>query len=161
MNTPFNEYSAGDVARMLKVDKSTVANWCKLGKIESVNISKGPHNSRYLIPEKEVDYLRSLVKEYGSTRKALLHYIKREERPGEPEPYTAPEESEFYECEDELTEEIIPNRPRRREITIDEISLKIAQIKDIKERLNDIEAEKNQLMNELQSLRKEIMDFIN
>lgn len=36
----------------------------------------------------------------------------------------------------------------------------ISYIQDIKERLEDIEAEKNQLLNELESMKKELMESI-
>lgn len=193
MNAPYNEFSAGDVARMLKVDKSTVASWCRDGKIINKNISQGPHNARYLIPESEAEYLRKLCKQYGK-RGIMKHY----ERIGQdlllPVDKTSvdisklPIEKPYSKANIGVKEELVDNisfncdpNEHSKEVTtynvfpddeqadnltpckgfdVDTIALQIARIQEIKERINDIAAERNQLIHELEDLRGEVKKYI-
>lgn len=167
MNTPYNEFSAGDVARMLKVDKSTVAYWCRTGKIVCKDISGGPHNARYLIPETEAEYLRKLCKQYGK-RGIMKHY----ERVGEdlllPVEETSVDISKLPTTEDENVSPIEPvssieetaNTKPTKKFDVDEVALQIARIQEIREELEDIDARKNQLGYELEDLIKEVSEFI-
>ena len=52
------------------------------------------------------------------------------------------------------------NIPVRKKFNKEEFVVTVDYIQDIKERLEDLEAEKNQLLNELESLRKEVMSYI-
>lgn len=186
MNTPYNEFSAGDVARMLKVDKSTVSGWCKDGKIINKNISSGPHRARYLIPEKEAEYLRKLCKQYGK-RGIMKHY----ERVGEAAFYSSviePTEKPYSKANIGVKEDLVDNisfncdpNEHSQEVTtynvfpddeqtdnltpckefdVDTVALQIARIQEIKERINDISAERNQLIHELEDLRGEVKKYI-
>ncbi len=186
MNVSYNEFSAGDVARMLKVDKSTVASWCRDGKIINKNISQGPHHARYLIPESEAEYLRKLCKKYGK-RGIMQHY----ERVGEPilnpnglkpteKPYSKANIGVKEELVDNISFNCDPNEHSKevttynvfpddeqadnltpcKEFDVDTIALQIARIQEIKERINDIAAERNQLIHELEDLRGEVKKYI-
>lgn len=166
MNAPFNEVSSVDLAKMLKVDRSTVTAWCRSGKIECINVGKGSTNSRWVIPQKEVDYLLKLRKEFGSMRSAMLHYENVGTRFGQAILKEAEEEinrpankprtfvDDYY---DAVKEESKPDQ----EFDVDNVALKLARVQEIKERLEDLDAEKNQLTNELNDLRSDIMAFIN
>lgn len=167
MNTPFNEYSAGDVARMLKLDKSTVSSWCKTGKIICKDISNGPHNARYLIPEKEAEYLRKLCKQYGNKR-ILKHYERVGEDLLRPVEEASVDISKLPTTEDENVSPIEPvssieettNTKPTKKFDVDEVALQIARIQEIREELEDIDARKNQLGYELEDLIKEVSEFI-
>lgn len=165
MNAPFNEVSSVDLAKMLKVDRSTVTAWCRSGKIECINVGKGSTNSRWVIPQKEVDYLLKLRKEFGSTRNAMLHYENVGTRFGQAILKEAEEEinrpankprtfvDDYY---DAVKEEAKPSQ----KFDIDDVALKLARVQEIKERLENLDAEKNQLNNELNDLKRDIMAFI-
>ena len=160
MNTPFNEYSAGDVARMLKVDKSTITLWCRKGLIIAKSVSDGAKNARWVIPEKEAEYLRKLCKQYGK-RGIMKHY----ERVGEdllPVEETSVDISKLS-IEDKNVSSVEPVssiEETTKKFDVDEVALQIARIQDIREELEDIEARKNQLTYELENLRKEVLEFI-
>ena len=186
MNTPYNEYSAGDVARMLKVDKSTITLWCRKGLIIAKSVSDGAKNARWAIPEKEVDYLRKLCKQYGK-RGIMKHY----ERVGEAalnQSVFEPTEKPYSKANIGVKEELVDNisfncDPKEhsqetttynvfpddeqaddlepcKEFDVDTVALQIARIQEIKERLNDIAAERNQLIHELEDIRGEVKKYI-
>ena len=166
MNTPFNEYSAGDVARMLKVDKSTITLWCRKGLIVAKSVSEGAKNARWLIPEKEAEYLRKLCKQYGK-RGIMKHYerVGQDLLPVEETQVdisSLPHEDEIalpIEQEVSSIEETTNTKPTKK-FDVDEVALQIARIQEIREELEDIEARKNQLTYELEDLRKEVLEFI-
>lgn len=168
MNTPFNEYSAGDVARMLKVDKSTITLWCRKGLIVAKSVSEGAKNARWLIPEKEAEYLRKLCKQYGK-RGIMKHYERVGEDLLSPLDETSVDISKLPTTEDEnispieqtavSIEETVSTKPTKK-FDVDEVALQLARIQEIREELEDIEARKNQLTYELEDLRKEILEFI-
>lgn len=151
MNTPYNEYSAGDVAEILKVDRSTITYWCRKGLIIAKSVSDGAKNARWVIPEKEVEYLRQLGKQYGS-KGIMKHY----ERVGEEiTPAVAVPTIKDDTPTTEIKKEAAPKK-----FDIDEIALQIAQIQDIKEELNNLDARKTQLLNELEAIRKDIQPYL-
>lgn len=154
MNVAYNEISCADAAKMIGVDKSTVSAWCRKQVINCVNLSNGNKNGRYMIPEKEVEYLRKLKKDYGSMRQAMMHYQKDWE-----ENWDNVKEPENTMIKSVVTNITVENvKPKK--FDVDSIATTISYIQDIKERLNDIEAEKNQLNAELEDLRKEVMEYL-
>ena len=163
MNVPYNKINTADAARIIGVEYATVANWCKKKLINCEDISNGTEKSRYLISEAEVDYLKDLKKQHG-TRKILLYYNKdwaaQNSKPQEePTVYF----SEWVQTngaakQDDAASKAFP--PYKKKIDAENITNTILYIQDIKERLEDLEAEKAQLLNELEELRKEIMEQI-
>jgi hypothetical protein len=150
MNVGFADINAADAAKMIGVDYSTLTGWCRRRLINFVDVSENSSTkARYLIPEKEVDHLIDLKKKYGN-RKILLYYKKDwEEMPMNGD-----------ETLDEPVETTSEEKPAKKKFDIDEITTTIAYMQDIKERLEDIEAEKNQLLAEYEQLKKEVMDAI-
>ena len=154
MNVAYNEISVQDAAKMLGVDKSTVAGWCRKNVINFINLSDGTKKGRYMIPENEVQYLKSLAKEHGSMRRALMAYRKDwNEKKNKEEYPTVP-------VVKSVVTNITVEEPKTKKFNAENIATTISYIQDIKERLNDIEAEKNQLLNELEELRKEVMEYL-
>jgi hypothetical protein len=178
MNVKFNENDAKDVARRLKVDYSTVTGWCRRGLINFIDVSSNKSNSaRYQIPEEEVVYLEKLFKQWG-VRKGILHYDKTRlnkeidtvvepvEKPYSAVQETVEEPSGEYTIEDPHDEVLrFDTSLSSDELTsikfdAERIANTILHIKEIKERLENLEAERNQLMNEYNQLKQEMKDVI-
>lgn len=89
MNVPYNEINLTDAAQMIGVDYTTVAGWCRRGKINFIDISEGTKKPRYLLTEKEVEHLKTERKKNG--RRFIESYDKN---------WDLPEDIEY---EEELT----------------------------------------------------------
>ena len=177
MNVKYTENDAKDVARRLKVDYSTVTGWCRRGLINFIDVSNNRSNSaRYQIPEEEVVYLEKLFKQWG-VRKGILHYDKTRlnkelDTVVEPveKPYGAVQEtvekpSGEYTIKDPHNEVLKNNYSlsvEQESIKFDaeRIANNFLHIKEIKERLENLDAERNQLMNEYNELKQEMKDVI-
>jgi hypothetical protein len=131
-----------------------VATWCRKNVINCTNVGDGTKKGRYLIAEKEVLYLKSLIDKFG-VRKALMNYRKTWEENWD----NAKEETAEPMIKSVVTNITVENAPLKK-FNAENIATTISYIQDIKERLNDIEAEKNQLMAELEELRKEVMEYL-
>jgi len=77
------EYTAQEAADYLKVDKTTVNRWCRDNIINYRRVEKtkgrGGNSYYYLIPEWEVNYIKSLYDKYGTNNRfggAMTHYKK-------------------------------------------------------------------------------------
>ena len=165
MNVSYKEINCADAAKMVGCNYSTIAKWCKRNLINFVNVSNGNNNNRYLLTEQEVDYLKSLNKQFGINH-MMKHYDKNWNVKEEP---AIADEQELFVASNEEYEKskVVPvivkedNLPTRAEkVDIDKIAITIGYIQDIKEKLNDLEAEKAQLLAELEELRKEVMDVL-
>lgn len=156
MNVAYNEISCVDAAKMIGVDKSTITAWRRKNRINCINVSNGNKYGRYMIPDKEVEYLRKLKKDYGSMKQAMLHYQKNWEENWDNVKEPEPENTVIKSVVTNITVE----NTKSKKFDVDSIATTISYIQDIKERLNDIEAEKNQLTAELESLRKEVMEYL-
>ena len=172
MNVAYTENNAADVAKRLKVDYSTVTGWCRRNIIDYVDVSGGVANKpRYQIPEYEVQYLEKLIKDHG-VRKAILYYdrIGNDHKPHDIEPVEKPYEifkkdAKVAQIAEKTTAKVAEDNKTDEKVTKDKFNAEkitntILYIQDIKERLEDLEAEKNQLLNELEQLRKEVMDVL-
>lgn len=149
MNVKYTDINCQDAAKSIGVSTATIQGWCRGKLINFVDIGDGNKKPRYMISEQEVNYLRSLVKSHGK-RKALLFYDKDFNMKGE--------ESEMEICDVPAME--VEEVPTRKIFKKDEIVTTISYIQDIKERLEDIEAERNQLLNELEDLKKEVIGML-
>lgn len=171
MNVAFDQISCADAAKRIGVDYSTIVGWCRKNIINCVNICEGNMNGRYLLEEGEVDYLKDLVKKFG-TRKAMLWYRKdKATRYPKPKQEEKPIDVSVVNTENRL-EQVMPNvEPPKTEVTftlpksekdsmVDQVTRNIMYIQDIKERLEDLEAEKQQLLVELKECQEEVMSFI-
>lgn len=142
MNAAYNQTSAADAARIFGVAPQTVTLWCRNKIIKYQDISEaGSKKARYVIPDNEVDRVHALIQKYG---KRNWMFSNNDE-----EPQTREEE------------EVMSNSTETRyESKADEIARTIIYIQDIKERLEDLEAERNQLVNELETMRNEVLAYI-
>ena len=180
MNVPYNKINARDAADMIGVDYTTVLGWCKKGIINYSDISDGMGKSRYMLDEEEVEYIKKLKKKHG-TRKAMMYYkkdwnnkpVKKKEDDWRDDSHIFADAAELFckqneefQQQTETQEEAQMVEPQQEysygndDFNVDKITNTILYIREVKERLNDLEAEKNQLLKELEDLRKEVMDAI-
>ena len=150
MNVGFEEFNTEDVAKMLGLTRCTITGWCRNGFIRYQDVSEtDSRKPRYLIPESEVNRIKRLIKKYGN-RKWLLY---------------AKEDIEEEVIEHKTVEPVMEAKAQSEikkndEFNPDKLMNTLMYIKDIKERLEDIEAERNQLLGELELMKKEIIDSI-
>lgn len=151
MNATYEQTSPSDASQMLGVTKQTITSWCRKGIIKSFDVSDGNSKKpRYVIPDDELNRVYDLIHTHG-TRKWML--------------YNKPSREEHIVEEPIVIEPEIPiPEPAKYEARFtskaDEIAKTILYIQDIKELLEDIEAERNQLTAELETLRNEVLAYI-
>lgn len=164
-NVKYDETNCSDLAKSLKIDKSTVQAWCRKGYIHCIDVSeKESKRPRYLIPDSEVDRITKLVRKYGK-RKWLLYNeeikpvvsplegARVEETMNIDDIYKAfgqerpKEESSFNKLNEDETEVVVEpvavNSAQPLNIDADEVTRIILKLQDIKEELENIEARKN------------------
>ena len=174
MNVSYKDYSTVDVAKILGVDKTTVAGWCRNNIINYQNLSDGTTRARYLIPETEVEYLRKLFKKHGK-RKAMQNYNKdwdkKTPKRSTPAPVIFPAEAFFgIPEEEETTSEVActldpestptPTPIKKPEFDEDRLLNAVLHIREVKEEIENCQARLNQLQNEYTELKQDIMDWI-
>lgn len=167
MNVPFDKINTDDAAKRIGVDYATVANWCKRKLINCENVSGGTGKARYMISEDEVNYLKSLQKQYG-TKKILLYYKKDWNTKADIATTefdnnlsVSPDEFEWMEYDDNIFR---AKRDRKEFLEqyddADDITETLEKIKKIKHRLAELEDEKNTLQTRFDKLRQKIIDII-
>ena len=185
MNVDYKDLNPQDVAKAFKLDKSTVQAWCRKGYINYVDVSEPDSNRpRYLIPQWEFDRLNKLIRKFGK-RNWLLYNEKdrlraaqehetlvKEVKPMQDDSHIFldnPNENEVTQVPikelnlpDGHMEPVDEGEPvkTKTKFDIDNVTKTILYIQSIKERLEDLEAEKNQLLNELELCRGEVMPFL-
>lgn len=172
MNAAYNEISCADAAKMLGMEYSSVAKWCKAGRINCVDVSGGTSRARYVIPEDEVDYLKHLKQKFGrGYMKKYRKDWKRGHQLAESVAVTTIKDVVYVEpTKEEGQQNINPAAtiksvitdvvPAKKKADIDELAIKIGYIQDIKDKLEELEIQKNQLTAELESLRREVMEYL-
>lgn len=190
MNVSYKELNTVDVAKALKLDKTTVAAWCRKGYINYQDVSEpGSSKPRYQIPQWEFDRIQKLIRKFGKrqwmlynekdkVRAAQEHMTPIEEKKVEDRgtefmfidrpdlaPIETPEDVEAKRILNELASgEVEPEKVSEElkptKFNPDKVMNTILYIQEIKERLNDLEAEKAQLENELEQCRNEVMGVI-
>lgn len=179
MNVPYNQINLSDAAKRIGVDYSTVAGWCRRGQINFIDLSEGTTNPRYMLLEKEVEKLKSERKKNG--KQFIRSYDKNWDIPVKVpvEIYDAPdieEDTDEYPPSEVLEENTTVSQhediPTKKKLNLDDITATISYMQDINDRLaaleieksglleklNDIDAEKNQLTNEYSQLKTEIIE---
>lgn len=155
MNVAYNQINSADAARIIGVDYTTVVGWCRDGKINSVNISEGALRGRYMISEDEVDYLKTLKQKFG--KQFIRRYRKDWQRGRQPAVTIAEEKpATIKDFQYVDTDSVIT----KTEVDIEDIAFKIGIIQDIKTRLEELEAEKQKLSEQLEELRDEVMNYL-
>lgn len=156
MNVAYNQINCSDAAKIIGVDYSSVTTWCRSGRINCTNISEGSINGRYVIPEEEVDYIKTLKQKFG--KQFIRKYRKDWQRGRQPaETYTKEEPQvtlkDFQYID---TDSVITNT----KADIKDIANKIATIQDIKARLEELDKERQKLSDKLETLRDEVMNYL-
>lgn len=181
MNVAYDQINSSDAAKRIGVTISCIQRWCRDNLINYINVSDGTDKARYLLEEDEVDYIQDLVKKFG-VRKAMLWYRKdkntrypkpkQEKIPVEiPAPQKDIPDASILNTNNRL-QQVMPNvappktevaftEPKsERENIINKVTRNIMYIQDIKDRLEDIEAERQQLLSELKECQEEVMSYI-
>lgn len=159
MNVKYTEINTADAARMFGVTTQAVSSWCRKGLINHVNLSDGNQRGRYMLTENECNYIKELIKEHGA-RKFMMYYKK--DREDAVNVYHSKKEQvqlEHYPVFNPVAP-VKEESKKETSMNADQVTNKIMRIQDIKEELEDLDARKNQLNNELEMLRDEIMDWI-
>jgi hypothetical protein len=160
MNVPATEINANDAARILGVDYSTICYWCRNNTINYLDYSNpGSKMKRYALSESEVNHIRDLIKQYGGVRKAMLHYEK--DWDDVPQPITTTQMldvAEIRKCFNQPKAE--ETEPVKKAFDADKLMNKILRLQDLKEQLENLEAEANQVRGTIELMRKEIMEQI-
>ena len=176
MNVGYKELNCADVGRGLKLDKSTVAAWCRKGYINFTDVSEpGSKKARYQIPEWEYERIKKLIGKFGR-REWLLHNAKDKERAykehisldseitiDQPEPtkevpvkFPNPEA-----CVDNMHfdwDHIEAEEKEKKKFDEDKLLNAIIYIREVRERIEDCKAELAQLENEYKALKEEIIN---
>ena len=173
MNPTFEQISCTDAAKMLGVTRSTVGSWCRHNIINYIDVSEPNSNvPRYVLTDIEVDKIKRAMKRHGK-QNWTKHYCKTR---GITSPTKLADDSNMFlniadnEKLDEpslSSEEIVNNGTESAmvssdisEESVEKIKNTIIYVRQIKARLNDLEQEKAMLTQELETMRKEIMDFV-
>jgi len=169
------EYTAQEVADYLKVDKTTVNSWCRHNKINYRRVEKQPRGRGgntyyYLIPEWEVNYIKSLYDKYGSNNRfggAMTHYVK--DRQGIPAIIKfQPKEFEDSEAQ-KMLDDIATTNPKdlqkkAREAIFGDEDAKLLRdihyIREVKARIEDCKNELALLEKEYEDLKAELVGKI-
>lgn len=154
MNVAYNQISCSDASRIIGVDYSSVTTWCRSGRINCTNISEGTTNGRYVIPEEEVDYIKTLKQKFG--KQFIRKYRKDWQRGKQPAEPRIEEPAPIKEFRYTDTDSVITNT----KTDIDDIANKIRTIQRIKTRLEDLDKERQQLSDKLEELRDEVMNYL-
>lgn len=210
MNVSYKSYNCEDVGRMLKLDKVTIASWCRKGFINYTDVSE--HKSkrpRYEISDKEVNRIKKLINKYG--RRNWLMYNNKDEELNVCVEDLTPHEDITQLTDEEVEKGMIKlNNSKKAQFNVsiqaedkkfvdeeckrlgiskgeyitqlirggsvtptpaveekatpifdaDKFINQMLRIQDIKERLDNLEAERNQLVNELAMIKKEMIEVI-
>lgn len=171
MNVAFDQINCQDAANRIGVSLACVQRWCRENIINSINVGDGYNKPRYLLEEDEVSYIQDLVKKFG-VRKAMLWYRKdKSTRYPKPKQEEKPIDVSVVNTEDRLQQvmpgvaapktEVAFTEPKsEKDSALDKVTRNIMYIQDIKERLEDLEAEKQQLLAELKECQEEVMSYI-
>lgn len=146
MNVAYDKFNTQDVAKIIGVAPQTITAWVRSGLIKAINISDGTEKARYMFTDDEVTRVQNLIKEHG-TKKWMLYSKKEVEAKKDIKLaiITAPQ---------------ITEQASAKKFDADKIMDKILKLQDLKEQLENLEAERNQVMNEIEALRKEVMEVI-
>ncbi len=164
MNVAYDEISCADAARMIGVDYSTVVSWCRKDIISCINLSGGTKNGRYKLSEDEVLYIKKLKEKFG---KQFIRKYRKDWKKGKMPAIPTPEvkvevpeeklESAIKSVVVNITKEE-PVKPNKMDI--DEIAIKIGYIQDIKNKIEELEQEKQKLIEEYDKLRAEVISVL-
>ena len=165
MNVAYNEISCADAAKMLGMDYSFITKLCKAGRINCNNVSGGTSKGRWIIREDEVEYIKKLRQKFGSQ---YMKKYRKDWRRGQQPAKSVEKHNDVVYVEStkpiatvkSIVTNITTEEHTRAKVDIDEIAIKIGYIQDIKDKLEELEVQKNQLTVELEQLRKEVLEYL-
>lgn len=149
MNVAYDQFGTNDVAKILGTTPQTVSGWVRKGHIQATNVSDGVEKARYMFDDDEVTRVQKLIKQYGkfawmnhsTVAKPVALPVTQIKMVEAPRP------------------EIAAPKPEPS-FNADKVMNKILKIQDLKQELEDIEARRNQLINEIEGLKSEVMEVI-
>lgn len=144
MNVTYDNFNTTDVAKIIGVAPQTITAWVRSGYVNAINVSDGTDKARYMFSDDEVTRVQKRIKEHG-TRKWMLYSKKEVEAKKDLVIIAAPQ---------------IVEQASAKKFDADKVMDKILKLQDLKEQLENLEAERNQVMNEIEALRKEVMEVI-
>ncbi len=161
MNVKFEDLNCEDVGKMLKLDKSTISAWCRKGYINFQDVSEpGSKRPRYLIPQWEFDRVSKLIRKYGKRNWILYNADSKDDAAAK---YWIEQNVLLPQPEETFVEPVVEESPKeevKSGFDPDKAMKTLLDIQDIKERLEDLEAERNQLLGELKLMKEEINSYI-
>lgn len=165
MNVAFDQINCQDAANRIGVSLGCVQRWCRENIINSINVGDSYNKPRYLLEEDEVSYIQDLVKKFG-VRKAMLWYRKdKSTRYPKPKQEEKPIDVSVVNTEDRL-QQVMPGvveftEPKsEKDSELDKVTRNIMYIQDLRERLKDLEEQKQLILAELKECQEEVMSYI-
>ncbi len=152
MNVTYDKFNTQDVAKIIGVAPQTITAWVRSGFVNATNVSDGTEKARYMFTDDEVTRIQTLIKTYG-TRKWMLYAKSKVEIKS-----TALGDVAIVAPAPADIKKDKPAQPKK--FDADKVMDKILELQDLKERLENLEAERNQLVNEIEMLRKEITEVL-
>lgn len=176
------EYTALEMANLVKVDKTTVNKWCREDKIHhrSIKCKHGKGNIHY-IPGWGVLYIKQIFDKYGhadgNISPMVLYYEKDVNKRGDKKMDNAgipwvldmdtevPQESQILTAEDvkkQVSEVTEPDKvaSNREEPSDDKLLDSFIRVRELKKDIDNTEAKLNQMKNEYAQLKGDIMAWL-
>ena len=158
MNVTYDKFNSNDVAKIIGVAPQTITYWVRKGYLKADNISDGTEKARYMFSDDEVTRVQGLIKRYGA-RGWLLH-ASDDVRTQKPQ-WTNVGVVMVPVAEQPKSMPVKADEPVKPQgFNADRVMNKILKLQDLKEELENLDAQRNQLMGEIEILRKEIMEVI-
>ncbi len=171
MNVSYDKNNCADAARRIGVTLACVQRWCRDDVINYTDVGNGDKRARYLIEDDEITYLKGLVKEHG-IRKAMRYYKKNHNKKinvskgaiivetNSTIPKAIIKSETVVEEHANNIERVstIDKKMPTKKFDADDLVYRFERIQDLKEELDNLEARRNQITNELERLKNEIME---
>ena len=155
MNVKYDSFNTTDVAEILGVDKTTVSLWCQNGVIRYQDVSEpGSQRPRYLFTNEEVDRIKGLRAKYG--RRTWVNYAKAELQKKTKIAEAVPAKTPVAHIKGvTIMEEKKETTPMNNKL-----EMKIDELRELKEELANIEARRNQILNQIELVKDEIVEAV-
>lgn len=149
MNAQYTEFAPSEAAKIFGTTPQVVTSWCRAGVINYTDVSEARSaRPRYAITESEVYRVLELINKYG-----MRGWVKKVHSSD-----TNPKE--VVALKPQKTSEQVKEHIFKPVFDADKVTDAVFKIQYIKERLENLDAERNQLVNELNSLKKEVMGYL-
>lgn len=147
MNVKYEDFNTVDVAKILGVARCTLTWWVREGHIKAQDVAEpGSKLPRYLFTDAEVTRVQNLIKKYG--RENWKNHSSEGLIGANP---VAKAESAVI----KVKEPVDVNKAEA-----DQITTTILRIRDLKARLEQLDAERNQIAEAIEVMKKQVIDAI-